>query len=337
MRLKIAVGLIVAGLLAVVCGIGLKTIWAPPETVSASYSSDTGAPLTVIEPAALGLNPDGVDIKVEADGEFLLAVGRSDDVKAWVGPAAHTVISGEEDGALQGSRTDGEAQALDPAGSDLWVSEETADSGIEYRWTDPAPGEWSILLAAGGTEPAPANVTVSWPNDTSTPWALALIIIGALAAVLGLALALVSGKRPAPPAPSAGRPGGGRRVAGEPAGPAAGWTPGQDAGRVKFAAAALAALALAAGSALPAQAAAPGAGAAADQAGAYPVLRPGQLTRIMDAVGAAVSARDSAKDPKKLRDRVSGPALTMRSANYRVRAGKGEVDAPVPVSAGPVL
>ncbi|MFD1212322.1 hypothetical protein ACFQ36_09760, partial [Arthrobacter sp. GCM10027362] len=214
MRLKIAVGLIVAGLLAVVAGIGLKTIWAPPETVSASYTAGDPAPLTVIEPEVLELNPEHVDIKVEGDGGFLLAVGRADDVKAWVGTAAHTSITGEDHGVLQGSRIDGTATVPDPAGSDLWVSEESAESEIEYRWTDPAPGEWSILLAADGTKPAPANVTVSWPNDTSTPWALALIIIGALAAVLGLAIALVSGRRTAPPAPpSAGRPGGGRRVA----------------------------------------------------------------------------------------------------------------------------
>ncbi|MFD1214245.1 hypothetical protein ACFQ36_19645, partial [Arthrobacter sp. GCM10027362] len=107
----------------------------------------------------------------------------------------------------------------------------------------------------------------------------------------------------------------------------------------RFAAGALAALALAAGSILPAQAAVPAAapGGEARQSAAHPVLLPGQLTRIMESVGAAVAAGDSAKDAKKLRDRVSGAALTMRSANYRVRAGKGEVAAPVPVSAGPVL
>ncbi|MCG2624008.1 hypothetical protein LVY72_19120 [Arthrobacter sp. I2-34] len=341
MRLKIAVGLIVAGLLAVVWGIGLKTIWAPPETVTASYSSDAAAPLTVIEPAVLKQSPDNVDIKVEGDGEFLLAVGRSDDVKAWVGSAAHTTISGADDGALQGSRTDGDAKVPNPAGSDLWVSEETADSAIDYSWTDPAPGQWSILLAADGTKPAPTKVTVSWPNDTATPWALALIIVGALAAVLGGALAVVAGKRSVPPAPpAAGRPGGGRRVATEPSSPVGGWTPDRESGRARFAAGALAALALAAGPALPAQAAVPAAeaaGAGTEQAAAHPVLLPGQLTRIMDAVGAAVSAGDSAKDAKKLQDRVTGPALTMRSANYRVRAGKGKVEAPVPVSAGPVL
>jgi len=336
-RLKIAVGLIVAGLLAVVWGIGLKTIWAPPETVSASYSSDAAAPLTVIDPAVLKLSPQGVEIKAEGDGEFLLAVGRSDDVKAWVGSTAHTQITGADGSTLQGSEADGDAKAPNPAGSDLWVNEETADSSIEYSWTDPAPGEWSILLASDGSKPAPAKVTVSWPNDTSTPWALALIIIGALAAVLGAALAVVSGKRSVPPAPpAAGRPGGGRRVATEPAGQA-GWTPKPESGRVRFAAGTLAALALAAGPALPAQAAVPAAAEGTGQATAHPVLLPGQLTRIMDSVGAAVSAGDSAKDAKKLKDRVTGPALTMRSANYRVRAGKGEIDPPVPVSAGPVL
>jgi hypothetical protein len=343
-RLKIAVALIAAGLLAVVLGIALRTIWAPPETVSASYSAaESAAPVTVIEPGVLGVDDERVDITVEGEGEFFLAVGRAGDVDAWVGEAAHTSISAVADGQLQGSLIEGDGKVPNPAGSDLWVSEETAEQSTEHRWIAPAEGDWSILLAADGNKPAPTNVTVSWPNDTSSPGSIALIIIGALLAVLGLAIAIIS--RRGGGASSSGGPDnrptrrpdetavvGGRRVAaGDDSGAAAGRAESRAATRRSGAG--VLAVVLAAGTALTAQVLPANAGepAASPEAAAaeYPVVLDGQLNRIMDAVAGAVTAGDAARDAGELDARVGGAALALREANYKVRAE--------PVAADPVL
>ncbi|MGF9661496.1 hypothetical protein AAIH25_06470 [Arthrobacter crystallopoietes] len=342
MRSKTAIALIAAGLVAILLGIGFRTIWAPPETLSASYSAgDSTAPVTVIEPAVFGVHDERVDISVEADGEFLLAVGRAGDVDAWVGKAAHTSITTVDGGQLQAETVKGDAEVPNPAGSDLWVSEETADGQTDHRWIAPADGEWSILLAADGKQPAPTAVTVSWPNDNSAPWGIVLVIVGALLAVLGLALAALA--RRGGPGSDASEPTG-RRAAAEASGSTASGTaggqPARSGLRLRAAESARPVLAVAAAGLLAANALPPahaGETAAPQEAGdSYPVLLDGQLNRILDSVEAAVSAGDSARDAKELAPRVGGSALTLRTANYTVRAENGEVAAPAPVSAEPL-
>ena len=342
MRSKTAIALIAAGLVAILLGIGFRTIWAPPETLSASYSAgDSTDPVTVIEPAVFGVHDERVDISVEADGEFLLAVGRAGDVDAWVGKAAHTSITAVDGGQLQAESVKGDAQVPNPAGSDLWVSEETADGQTDHRWIAPADGEWSILLAADGKQPAPTAVTVSWPNDNSAPWGIVLVIVGALLAVLGLALAALA--RRGGPGSDAGEPTG-RRAAAEASGSTASGTaegePVRGGLRLRAAESARPVLAVAAAGLLAATAMPPahaGETAAPQEAGdSYPVLLDGQLNRILDSVEAAVSAGDSARDAKELAPRVGGSALTLRKANYTVRAENPDVAAPAPVSAEPL-
>ncbi|WP_354187335.1 hypothetical protein [Arthrobacter sp. UYCu712] len=179
------------GLLTLLAGIGQKTIWAPAETVTATAPADaTAAPLTVFDEKLRTLHGGTVKINVKGEGSFMLAVGRPDDVDAWVGPAAHNTVSGvSEDGkALQLTHADGEPTAPTPAGSDLWVTTENASGELNYAWTPPADGDWSLLLASDGTKPAPTSITMTFPNDTSTPWAIPLMGLGGLLIVAGSAL-----------------------------------------------------------------------------------------------------------------------------------------------------
>ncbi|MDQ0849639.1 hypothetical protein QFZ65_001577 [Arthrobacter sp. B3I9] len=197
LRFKTAVALVLLGLLTLLAGIGQKTFWAPPETVTAAAPTDAAAaPLTVFDGKLRTLHPGTVKINVKGEGSFLLAAGRPDDVDAWVGATAHNTVSGvSNDGkALQLTHTDGEATAPSPAGSDLWVTTENGSGELNYSWTPPADGDWSLLLASDGTKPAPASITMTFPNDTSTPWAIPFIVLGSLLIVAGGALLLLKPK-----------------------------------------------------------------------------------------------------------------------------------------------
>jgi hypothetical protein len=197
LRFKTAVALVLLGLLTLLAGIGQKTFWAPPETVTASAPSGaTAAPLTVFDEKLRTLHDGTVTINVKGEGSFMLAAGRPDDVDAWVGATAHNTVSGvSEDGkALQLTHADGEAAAPSPAGSDLWVSTENASGELKYNWTAPADGDWSLLLATDGTKPAPASITMTFPNDTSTPWAIPLMVIGGLLILAGAVLLVLKPK-----------------------------------------------------------------------------------------------------------------------------------------------
>ena len=113
-----------------------------------------------------------------------------------MGKTAHNTVAGvSEDGkALQLTHTDGEATAPSPAGSDLWVTTENATGEMDYSWNAPADGDWSLLLAADGTKPAPGSITMTFPNDTSTPWAIPFMVLGGLLIIAGGALLVLKPK-----------------------------------------------------------------------------------------------------------------------------------------------
>ncbi len=196
LRFKTAVALVLLGLLTLLAGIGLKTFWAPPETITATAPTGTAAPLTVFNEKLRTLHPGTVKIQVKGEGAFLLAAGRPDDVDAWVGKTAHNTVAGvSEDGkALQVTHTDGAATAPSPAGSDLWVATENANGEMDYSWNAPADGDWSLLLATDGTKPAPGSITMTFQNDTSTPWAIPLMVLGGLLIIAGAALLVLKPK-----------------------------------------------------------------------------------------------------------------------------------------------
>ncbi len=337
MRLKTAAALVLLGLLTLLAGIGQRTIWAPSETFTASLPANAAAaPLTVIDQKLRTLHGGTVKISVQGDGNFMLATGRPDDVSAWVGKTAHNTINGvSEDGkSLQVEHADGDATAPNPAGSDLWASTENASGQLDYTWTPPADGDWSLLLASDGTKAAPASVSMTFPNDTSTPWAVPLMVIGGLLMVGGIVLALVSARTK----DGEGRDGGSRYAR-----RARARSQAESTTKATMVAAGVAAVVLA-GSGTAAQAASPSpqpsgsasSPAAKDGTGS-PVLLEAQFRRILEQVSSATDAGDAAKDAAKLADRVAGPELEIRTQNYKIRSQVGSYEPRMPVRSTKLL
>ncbi|MCU1532064.1 MAG: hypothetical protein JWO49_1635 [Arthrobacter sp.] len=362
LRFKTAVALVLLGLLALLAGIGQKTFWAPPETVTATAPADaTAAPLTVFDEKLRTAQGGTATINVKGEGSFLLAAGRPDDVDAWVGKTAHNTVTGvSEDGkALQLTHSDGEATAPSPAGSDLWVSTENASGEMNYSWTPPADGDWSLLLAADGTQPAPASVTMTFPNDTSTPWAIPLMVLGVLLILAGGAMLALKPKSGGPTGNGA-RDSAGSRTARSARAKDSGHPQAKDSentalrqntvvGRVGRSGAALAVLTAAAvaGTGVAAQASqtpapspststAPPSAAEPGKADA-PVLLDAQFRRILEQVAGVVDAGDAAKDASKLQPRVGQTEFQVRTQNYKIRSQVGSYEARMPVRATELL
>lgn len=341
MRFKTAVALVLLGLLTLFAGIGQKTIWAPSATFTASAPTDAAAaPLTVIDQSLRTAQGGTVKINVEGDGNFLLAVGRPDDVDAWVGQTAHNTVTGvsEDKEALVVERADGEATAPNPSGSDLWVSTETASGELEYAWTPPADGEWSLLLAADGTAPAPSSVSMTFPNDTSTPWAVPLMVVGGLLILAGIALALLSARK---------RNGEGDGEGSLFAKRARVKADAKSSSRLGMASGGMVTAAVTAAvvavSGAPANAATtpapapPTESAAAPAEASSPVLLDAQFRRVLEQVSSATDAGDAAKDAAKLADRVGGTELEVRTQNYKIRSQVGTYEARMPVRSTKLL
>ncbi|WP_240484226.1 hypothetical protein [Pseudarthrobacter sulfonivorans] len=340
MRFKTAVALVLLGLLTLLAGIGQKTIWAPSETFTASAPADAAeAPLTVIDQNLRTAQGGTVKIKIEGDGNFMLAAGRPDDVDAWVGPTAHNTITGvsEDNKSLQVEHADGDATAPNPSGSDLWVSTENASGELEYSWTPPADGEWSLLLASDGTKPAPSSVSMTFPNDTSTPWAIPLMVIGGLLILAGIALVVLSARK---------RDGEGNGTGSLFARRARAKAEARSASRLGMVSggmvtAAVTALVVA-GTGVAANAAttpAPAPESASPEAaqGAAPVLLDAQFRRILEQVSSTADAGDAAKDAAKLAERVAGTELEVRTQNYKIRSQVGTYEARMPVRSTKLL
>ena len=62
LRFKTAVALVLLGLLTLLAGIGQKTFWAPPETITATAPTGAAAPLTVFDEKLRTLHPGTVKI-----------------------------------------------------------------------------------------------------------------------------------------------------------------------------------------------------------------------------------------------------------------------------------
>lgn len=372
MRSKIAIALAVLGLLLLALGVGQRTVWRPQDTVTASVAGgQPGAPVTVIDSKVRTLRGGPVTVTIKSSGKILLAEGRSDDVDAWVGKAAHLTVDGADADfkALTATHTDGDATVPNPSGSDLWVDEQSGNGQLSYQWQAPADGDWSLLLASDGTSPAPADVSVTTANNASMPWAVPLIVGGVILLIAGVLLLVFKPAKPRGARSGRGDgngtgPGNGngsaRRAAAPPARPAKRPTRGDDEpGRTLFArrsplVATLAGLVLLGAVAPAANAStapapspdssssdssspAPAGSPSPSPAAAAPVVLDSQFTRILDAVANTVAGADTAKDAKQLPSRVDGSALALRTGNYRIRSSVGSYAAVTPVNSGELL
>lgn len=99
-------------------------------------------------------------------------------------PAEPPVEPGAEAPAEPGA---GEA-TTNPAGSDLWLEEFSAERSLSTAMN--LPEGISVIIASDGTAPAPSSVRLSWPRDNATPLAGPLLVGGAVVLLIGLALYL---------------------------------------------------------------------------------------------------------------------------------------------------
>ena len=224
-RRTLSVALIVLGAIAVLAAIASATVWRPTDTATLSLPARPDTPVVVSDAGVLDAVGPDVTIEATAGGDepVVLAVGRTADVDAWVGGAAHARITGLASWeqlevtaqeataeATEGATEEPAEPAVlpDPAGSDLWVVEQSGTGSAQLEWED-REGRWSLLAATDGTAPAP-DVTLTWPVEVGTPWLVPGLILGGLLLIAGVALLVLGGvaarerSRRAMPAPVGG-------------------------------------------------------------------------------------------------------------------------------------
>lgn len=184
------------GVALVVLGIGQQTWWAPPPLIQATSAKvHDAAPLTVITPEVEGISEDGVELTIKADGKFKVAMGRTVDVEAWVGDAAHQKVTGlteaeDKTPVIELDKIDGKKSVPDPSDSDLWVDVHEATDSMLYRFenADQQDKDWSLLLFTDGKDAAPTEFVTDYHVEPDHSGPVAVIMVGIVFLLLGLFL-----------------------------------------------------------------------------------------------------------------------------------------------------
>lgn len=345
---------VVAFFLAAVCiagGIAQRTVFMGPKTEQADIAVTAELPYTLIDGAVLSSMPGTQTLVVRGDGPVFAAYGRTTDMTGWLSDAAYSHVSmkgGEivvdevapvslavaEDG------TEAAPATRNPAGSDLWLDQYQDDAAVVAPLK--LPENMSVLVASDGTQPAPADITISWPLDNSTPWAGPLIVLGGVFLAVGVVLWLLGirhvrrsrgpRRKALPPLPetqpidlaieaedkgviSAGAPT--RRAVGA-----------ARRGFIVLPAVAISALLFAGcssdawpqlgGAASPSPS--PSETVIVPEGQQQPAVTQAQAERILADVAATVVEADEAKDAELAATRLAGAALAERKTDYKLRA-----------------
>ena len=346
MRLVFAIVTFVVAAVLLAFGIGVRSAPEPTPDYDFAVESVGLAPLTVVDGTTLNAIEGRQTLTVTGEGPIVAAYARRSDAMAWVGDATYNEIAfrdvagnscvpdPDDPGACSLksiSHAGSEASVPDPYDADLWLEDFRDQDRLEM--TETLSSDLTFVLASDGTNPAPSSIELAWPTPppVSRDVSAWLIIAGAVFGVIGLVLLLTAIHR------MRTRGGPRRRMPKVPKRPMI-----KTVRSPKAAARAGAAVALIAATAVvlapvaqPASAAetptpTPTAGTGEENA-AIPALDERQARRIVSRAIATVTSADATNDSALVAERVSGPALELKLADYALRSMDGTQEPSSPV------
>ncbi|MGN6219174.1 MAG: glycosyl transferase [Microbacterium sp.] len=271
--------------------------------------------------------------------------------------AAGDAAAGDTTAGDAAAPADGAAAATpagrNPAGSDLWLDEYSQKDLLIAPLQ--LPEGMSVLVAADGTAPAPSKVTVTWPLQTSTPWAGPLIVGGAILMAVGVFLYILAirhvrrrrgPRRKGLPLPVT-EPIDISTIDDDDKGVITSQASTRRAvsGRRAFAAIPIVAVSAVLFTGCSADAwpqfgstptPSPTASVIAPDGQQAPAVTKAQAERILTRIAATVADADAALDGDLAETRMSGAALAARDTNYKLRSQIADYKAPDPIHAKPL-
>jgi hypothetical protein len=339
MRFLIAATLFIVSISFLLLGLAQRTIWAPPAVFAVNLVGQQSQPYLIIPAEALAMMPGDATISTSGSGPVFLAAGRDADILAWVGKTSHSIVeSSVENQSLKVVENQGTGDFISPVGSDLWISEFSAESSGQL--VVPEGQDLSVLVASDGLIPAPERVRVSWPTENSTTVSdiflavgLGLLILAIFFNVLALGKMIRNRgpRRKVPKAPQGPRykpknkgydlPKRGRRSASNKIA----LVPVSVGLVLALSGCQVAGVPLAS----PTPSESPTTSVVDEIA---PALNEEQVTRILADIQRVVAEADASGETSLLQTRVEGPALLFREANYLLRSKSPDVLPLPPIS-----
>lgn len=383
MRFVWAVAAFVLAALMIGAGIAQRTVFQGPKSESVALEVSEQAPYLLIDGDVLNKLPGAQTLRAEGDGAIFASYGRTADVRAWLSDTTYNEASLSGDGEVTSTLvepTTPEEQAdpapdtttdttqaspdataptteaapgRSPIGSDLWLDEFQQDDLLVAPLQ--LPEGMSVLIATDGVEPAPADVSISWPTVSTTPWSGPLIAAGAVLMAIGLFLYVLGIRH-------ARRSRGPRRkglplavtepidlaVDGADKGVISSGTPTRRSltkgarGFIVIPAVAVSAILFAGCSAdawpqlADSPTPSPTASVIVPEGQQAPAVTAAQAERIITRVAAVAADADEAKDPTLAATRLEGAVLAERATNYALRGSIPDYAAPAAIPTTPI-
>lgn len=339
MRFLVSAALFVVSVVLLLVGLGQRTIWAPPPSVSMSIEASNPSPYLLIDSTAIGAHSGVPRVTVEGSSKVFAATANQADAIAWIGSDAYTRIELADKGkSLKATNHAGRSAADNPSGSDLWHNEIIGSGRASIQASDLA--DTAILIASNGRKVAPGKIEIVWPiaydltpSNVFLLTGLALLVAAIIFNYLGFRdLRNKRGPRrkmyqpPKPPryrfkATKSNTRAKGRRSA---------------RNNMVAASGSMLVLALLSGCAADANpTASPSASTSAEKVAA-PVVTKAQLNRILGSVAKVASVADKGNDGSILESRFTGPAFEIRKAHYTLMKRSTKVSALPNIVANPV-
>ncbi len=335
MRFFTSIVLLVSSIVVLVIGIAQQTWLKPQPTVTESLALTGNSPAVVVGGDVLSSHDGPVTVTVRAPGEIAAGVAITSDVTAWLGDGVADVFSRDATSSVQARAVVGTAADVPTvAGSDLWTQQFTGSDDLSFKLTV-IPDE-SLIISSGGGVVA-SSVTLLWAQDTSTPLAIPLLLIGGFALLAGatmLAFAIHYERRVVSPRRKSRRGAGSRGGSSRRAGTAVKRKRGRRAASLSVATSLAVTLALTgcvSDGALSSSSssAAPEANTVVSESA--PRLTTAQVNRIVADISKVASTADKERDSKLIATRFAGPALAIRLKNYVIRGKNAKVASPTTI------
>jgi len=326
MRFLIATGLFVVSLVLLAAGVAQRTIWAPAVSTTYNLSDKVDAPFLVIPNKVIAAVPGAATLTVKASGAVFAYTGREADIKSWLSRERSSTVGVEvKAGKLNQTLSGGVKVKLNPSGSDLWRYETSSVGTLTLPLSRGSQN--AVLISTDGKAAAADTVSINWQVIRDVSVSNGLLIAGGVLLIIAFVFNGINlannrknrgPRRRLPKAPQGPRY---KVKRNRSAQPARGRHRARRGGRALSAvvAASLSVGALAGcATAQPTTSVSPSPSSGTSVA-APPVVTTKQLARILDNVVAVTTAADSRNDKKTLRARFAGPALALRTANYKLR------------------
>jgi hypothetical protein len=326
MRFLIATGLFVVSVVLLMVGLGQRTIWAAPVVTTYSLSNAVDAPFLVIPNSAISARPGSAALHVSSNGSLLAVTGRESDIHAWLGRERNALVGVDAKRGLLTQKLQGALDSkISPAGSDLWRSESLGNKKLDIVLSRGSQN--AVLVSSDGIGGAANKVSLTWTIDRDVSLSTALLIAGGVLLIVAFvfnALAISKNRKIRGPRRRLPKPPQGPKYKvkrNKSAAPARGRHRARRGGRAlgSIAVASLAIGALAGCAPAQPTTAVSASASPAVAAQAPPAITRMQLDRILANVVAVTTAADSREDKKTLRIRFAGPALALRTVNYKLR------------------